>query len=638
MVDESAPKSTDIIFSAIHALDILTYTSDFKSWLWDYYKIEDDTYICQGYKFAIMTIFRSLLDAISRDYTLALDDDYIFFRANFEGMDLKDIPNTCDKIVFIKNLNKGYEKLVQSKNWSEVEKNLIEIKEIISIFDSIYRNNVSGSKKCRKDAALNYLTKYFTMMYLNKIEHDFPWGAHLPSFLYPKLELTYFDDAYFGYAYSIQYIWFKLLGKKFNNYCVRDLHIAHERYPSSTEVTDEYDIDDEGDELPNRDEWHSFARYCYQIDNELIRPLEKKMNINIGTDTLLVIKGIEKTVFNKYLNKNRLLNPDYLDKNDNESKIKKLEYYLLWHRVDLIGGQDNFNGVQSFIHALVGAITLTDMSKYHDVKEKAYIRVFKHPVGYKEDAFDYSYAILINPILDTGSIGWLIFEGCTTDYSGYGTLLKNVADIFIEKYNNVINFKEMEIDEDLFKYHLLKKCMHENYSAREKMSFDIHEFEEFQYELESQQNEYLKNVNAQISQYMDKIKGKMFEYVFSNLISKEFNKVHCDVKESNQIDCVGYSKKKITVFDCKYTIHSSDLEHDIAQIKKKSEYLKNKNKGYTIIPCIAVYTSVSDITAKVLRMNDIKLRQNVRDEIRSSNALHQNSKDSIIKILDYNLS
>lgn len=113
--------SIDGTFINSNILKIITNVSKFRDWLKSYHQVENDDDFFQGYKFFISTIFKCLLGSIDLDSGIKINEDYVYYRANFYGVPIDVLPNTCDKTILVKNIWCFNENIQYSSNWNDIE-------------------------------------------------------------------------------------------------------------------------------------------------------------------------------------------------------------------------------------------------------------------------------------------------------------------------------------------------------------------------------------------------------------------------------------------------------------------------------------------------------------------------------------
>lgn len=646
MEKKLAQTPTGEIFSFVNVIKKVSDIQRFRKWLQTRKIDENDVF--EGYKFFLTTSSKCLLQSIIHDTSLGLKDDYVFFRANFIGLPIKDIPNTCEKTIFIKNLWNIFAKISKARNWNELESILDEILEIIKIFDEIYDNCVDSTINLNKDEALRVLTMYYTMIFLNDTNRGIPHGFQLPSIIKLKVSPKYLKIVFKGYVYTLQYLWSELLGNDFDNYCVKDLHRAPQLYSKEADklLSLEFKMmskrkltKKEKQLIEDTKDWVALDRFFGRINSEIVGPLEKKLKISLMIDPLLVInKNFDKSKLDKLLDVSKLKEPEYLQKSDKKSLEKRLDYFFLWYELEVLDTQKLtvFNGVPAFISTLLGSVR---MKGNFEEGEKIQVRRIKHPVP-GVDGFDYSYAILIQAYGSTGITdysGWLLFYDCAGDYSGFSGSLHYMAESTIEllEKQDLIEVKEMVVDKELF----------ENYIAKKSISpvFDqiVRQYPTTKIRLS------LSELQKRVGDFIGHSKGKLFEYICYILLQDVYDKLASDFDiHGEQIDLVGERKREIHVFECKSNLHGDEIRDTLEQIKRKIKVIKENSNEFkektgieieekNIIPHLIVFSPISNKRKRIIESEEIKVIDNFRDKIMNSRKLSKAGKKEIIRIFEY---
>jgi len=663
--------SVDEIFAFINILKIASKISEFRHWLKKYHKIEDDKDIFDGYKFFLITSLKCFINSIVNDKTLELEEDYTFFRADFVGKTLEDIPNTCEKIIFIKNVWNLSKKIRKSRNWEELEEGLKDLEKLFTVFDKFYNNTVS-IKNIDKKESLKIATEFYTYIFLNDTHRGYPHGSVFPSIIRLPISEEYLKRSFKGYVYSLQYLWFNLLGaNKFENSCLRNLHKAPELYSKEAEdyidlelgipvpeeevkkkfIKEKFSedqklnnnlaeveslseedlkkINKEKERLSQRKEWFALDRFFRKIGDEIIEPIEEKLKINLGLDPLLAIEKINKSFYRNLLSRGNIKEPKYLNRKDKESIKKQLDYHLLWYEVNVLDTQKLtvFNGVPAFISTLIGSV---ELNKYYNNNEKVLVRIFKHPALSIEKC-DYSFGILIQAFGSLGISdysGWLVFFDCATDYSGFGGSLYAMAESFIKqlKENGLIEIKEIFVDKNIFKEYLTERSVS---STFDKIIF--------QTPLGRVDWLSISEIQNKTQIFVGDVKGKFFEYVFHKWIkeNKQYDNTRCDfLLDGEQIDCIGETANRIDVFECKFNLHINEINKTTEQIKRKVKIIKDKNKEKTITPYIVTYCKIPPDQKSKFEKNGINFIDNFKNTI-ENDRFFDGIRNEILNILNF---
>lgn len=229
ILDEFELKA-DEVFATINCINIISDTEKFQKWLEKEHGIKEFNCIFEGYKFFLESAIRSFLKGIIYDSSLSIEEDFVFYRARFCGIPLSKIPNTCEKTILMKNLNKELRIIKKAENWADLKKALNQFNEnVTKRFDKIFNDYAKFSSKLDidKKGALDYVTMFYVMIYLNDTSRAIPHGfqVSLLETQWRKVKKQ-LKEGFKGYKYALQYVWLCLLGKKFFKKSVRNLHQA----------------------------------------------------------------------------------------------------------------------------------------------------------------------------------------------------------------------------------------------------------------------------------------------------------------------------------------------------------------------------------------------------------------------------
>ena len=672
-------RSVDRIFSFINILKITSNASAFRKWLNEYHKINDDNKIFEGYRFFIDVCIRGFINSIIYDDSIDLDEDFTFFRARFVGVDIDDIPNTCNKIIFIKNIWKLTKNIRKSKNWEEISVSIKDVEILFSVFDLIYKRNVSPIKDLNKKDALKFATIFNTNIFLNDTSKGLPHAYLLAPILKSSAKEESLENAYAGYTYVLQYLWFVLLGKnKFRKSSLMKLDKAHDIYSEDAEKQIELEagvpiseeeikkefmennknkikyeqitedesaswieveelsdkdlirLNDEKNRLFKLKNWFALDMFFGIVQKEIIEPIEKQTEKKSVLNGFLMRKGnINKKLLEKFLATNGLKNPEYLVKTDNKYLKKKLDYFFLWYQANILDTQklSVFNGVPAFTSTLIGCV---HKNKYFRNNDEIFILRFKHPVEGVQ-GFDISYGLLIEGFggfVDYS--GWLIFFDCATDYSGFGGSLYAEAEMFIKKFTDDKSLKTTEviIDKKIFKEYLAEKSI-------------ASVFDEIKHQtpLGIYTDLSISEIKNKMNVFIGDVKGKFFEYLFFVWLIEEnqskYEKITPDsLVNKEQIDVYAETEDRIDLFECKVNLHDDEMDTTIEQIKNKLKAMQPQNKE--IIPHLVVYSPITDAHKKRFEDDEeIRVFSDFKEKIQNWRKLSGNSRKTIFEILNF---
>lgn len=617
---------------AIAFLNILYTVSDtreFTQWLVEFHKIRDISPLLNGYKFFITTSLRAFLNSFIMHDPFRLKDDEISYRAEFFGIKLERLPNSCEKIIFQKNIWQMNKKVLKIQNW-----NSLNVKKELMLLFEMYEHiqkNLATSKNFSTADAVMYLSMFYSYLLLSDTSLGRPKGYFHPFFqTMPKTE--YLNKAFDGYAYTLEFFWYKVLGReKFLESCTKDLHRSNEvnpnQYDLMTVEVDEEDLLQEVEYSPTDikkqklqlqiiSKWRSIDQFFNKIRKEIIWPLEKKIEYKFGIfDTGLVkINKFEKSLLNVFLDKSNLDEPKYMTNNDIKSIKERLAVEFLWYDVDVLNADEanlQFNGMFAFNIFLTGYVTSLEENGSDDL-----ISVIKiiHPQKHDNSNY-YSLAIKVNSLgLFTDTSGWIVFYNALVDSPGTGGRYRDLCFECIEKFKKKSRIKltEITIDKKIF------------WEFLETKKIKLNETE-------------LSIGYKQISSTMAAMKGKLFEYVFQKycLDSEEYERVYGDtILFNQQIDCICLKKNSIDVFECKIRYHESQFQSYIKQIKRIKQAVE-KTYSKNITPVFVTYFPMRAEDITNLEDEKIKVIHNFRNKISNHGIFSERKK--ITQLLEFDL-
>ncbi|WMW26350.1 hypothetical protein RE474_06465 [Methanolobus sediminis] len=627
--------SADRILSFVNVLKIVSKTDEFKEWMNTYHHLEVDDDIFVGYKFFMSVCIRGIINSVIYEDSLGLDEDFTFFRARFVGVDLEDIPNTCEKTIFIKSIWPISRQIKKAKNWEELHKSTEPINELIFLFDKFFEENISETEPLDKFECLKIVTIIYTHIFLNDTSEGIPHIYRLIPILKTDVKEQYMSKAYLGYVYTLQYLWFILLGEQiFKETSLKELHEAHILY--SKDVAEEFKLPFELSELEsvvqNQDiidedslhfetlkKWFALDRFFGKINEEIVSPIKEELKIDLIFHPLLSVKpDYDKKLFEKILLKDKLSDPTYLKDYDNDKLTeKRLNYRFFWYDVNVLDSQEFtlFNGLPSFISTLLGTIESSKIFAQGDIVS---VLKFKHPVeGAK--IYDYSYAILIHASSGMGISdysGWLVFYDCASD-SGSSELLflqaEDLINTFVE--GSKIELQTEIVDKEEFKKYLLKKDVS---SSSDELS--------------------LSEVKTKVDIFTADAKGKLFEYAFCNWLFEHHSIINSlikfDVQVNNeQIDAYEEFEDRIELYECKVQLHTEKLDDIINQVQRKVKALPSDKK---VIRNLVIYMPCSIKDKNELK----KAKIYVHDDFKANifERLNPESKKKLSLVLEFKIN
>lgn len=570
---ETPRKSPDEIYAFYSIIKILKDTQKFREWLRNYHKISNDESILVGYKFLSEVATRKFIDSIIRDPSMNMNEDFTLSRATFVGTQIEDIPNTCDKVVILKNIWKYSKPIKKSKTWEELEKGIKEFdSKVLSYFEKILEKDVIISKKVSKkskEEILKIISMFYTCIFLVDTSRGIPHGYHV-SILKESLSQKYMEAIFEGYKFALQFLWYNFLGEKFERCSLKELHKAEKIFKEEKLFSpfEEELIKGERKFLNDQTfkttlKWRSIDKFFRKTLEDVIEPIERELSIKFVFEKLLLIENnIDKESFGSLLSE-KLKDPEYLTKGNKESLTKRLDYFLFWYpHVEILDTRKTlvFNGVPAFISTFIGSV---EMKRRFGIEDKVYTIRFKHPDP-EVKGNDYSYGVLIEAAGTSGLTdysGWLIFYDCCGDYSGFAGFEHALAEVFLEKYEKggLIEVREFELDKKQFREFLAGKLV-------------LGKGIEFIKELK------LETLRKRIRDRFSESKGTLLELLLYYALSKKaFEKIEWSYKKANiEVDVIAKKENEIWFVECKNPIEikKESLKKKVGNLLNNSEFKK----------------------------------------------------------------
>jgi len=411
------------ILGIVNCLLIIAGVAAFKRWMSDFHYREVANNHLPGYKLVFNTLFRMLTSELERNTSLGLTSDETFDRATFVGISINKLPNSCEKTVLIRSLQYYFNDVIHLNSWSSLETAMQRLSvEVLAPFNNIKRVSSLNKNFPMRDieTAITYSSMFQTYIFLNDTSGGIPHG-YLPAMLDDQdagLGFRYSaartsGNSFLGYKYAVQFLWSQLLGDKFGNSAVSDIHKTND--------------------------WDSFDKYFDRIKSTIIEPLEKSTGGVMGYDFSILIDRSPRTYFEGLLEKKIPELP--------LSAKEKFRRVFLWYPIQLIDSSDySFSGAPAFIPLLMGTIQIKRRSK--DMSKAKVVRIIHG--GIEEHRRSYSYAILaeLSGYISDSS-GWLLFYDCCDDRGSTSGLFKKIESL-LNRYvkNDFIEITNIQIEKE----------------------------------------------------------------------------------------------------------------------------------------------------------------------------------------------
>jgi hypothetical protein len=177
--------------------------------------------LLEGYKFAFNILVRMLYDNISQNVSLGLTDDLIINRADFKGIEIHLLPNSCEKIIILKNIKKKNKNVITSKTWEQLSILISQFtKEVIEPIEKLKDYSVLNPKYQlgQIEEMIKACTMNEILVSMQDAKRDIPKGYPVPTldssiWDNPRKKEEYLHKVFSGYKYAVSFLWFNLLSE-----------------------------------------------------------------------------------------------------------------------------------------------------------------------------------------------------------------------------------------------------------------------------------------------------------------------------------------------------------------------------------------------------------------------------------------
>ncbi|ASJ00234.1 hypothetical protein [Thermococcus gorgonarius] len=327
--------------------------------------------IILGYKFFFDTAFRELLEDLAHVEEFG-EADIVLQRATFKGISIEDLPNSCEKILLLKNLwYKYFEKVLTARSWRDLEKRLDVLRtRVLSKFLKLFQCWIVPEKnhsleELYKVWSINGALVWFT---------DTGKGGPKPYYygLLPIRKEYYGNNSYFmdtvfrGYAYTLQFLWYSLLGKdSFKKVPHLDkMHIAEEIfYDDCRELLALWNLGGSSEEGSKTYlKWKCLDRFFGILQEHVVEKIEEQYGVSFGISDYKLFQlnpNCSQKEFLAGLYSDKVPEPSYIKaKSSPEEWQKWLDLKFLWYPFEVLDtfGTRVFNGAIAFVYILTGML------------------------------------------------------------------------------------------------------------------------------------------------------------------------------------------------------------------------------------------------------------------------------------------
>ncbi len=226
--DYKEMKSVGDIFIYFKLLMLLKEHTLFRDWLKNYHSLDMnpkfDKSIFKGFHYLILSTWKALINEFDQAELLDMKEDEIYFRGYYyQDIHSNVIPISCEKTSFIKCIINLGKSLRNAKNWTGISLFFKQAENFLNLLQKIYESNVKSYMSEKKDAL-----KSGIIFVLYDKYHDIHRGKPriwINIFYQSNEKPKFLIDAFRGYIYTLQYIWYKILDEDtFKKSIVSNLH------------------------------------------------------------------------------------------------------------------------------------------------------------------------------------------------------------------------------------------------------------------------------------------------------------------------------------------------------------------------------------------------------------------------------
>lgn len=600
------------LFAFWNIFRILSNIDKFVSWLENEDKIVEDSFM--GYQFFLRTVYRSILRNLFKyNYPfLIITEDKITERAAYISEHIKDVPDTSEKMICIRNLFQLSKDIEKAKDFENLRKALRKVEPLLQFIDYIFNNHIETSRKWNKTELLKITSIFFTFIYFNDTRNSKPWANDcLYNFEIKTLSEKYLVLVRKGYIYSLKFLWTNYLGEEgYNKSTLRDFEEVLEIEPN-TEQLDESNIY----LLEGRPFWQAVDNYYGKIKSEIIEPMCCKYKFNGFKIDFFIINNVInfeqiRGFLDQFIKSPDEITPYYFDGKDFNEQLDELDIRLYWYPVHMMKPREIYHGVSVFNSLLLGE---THTKILNNSNEKIFIKIFKHPENDLNSGKNRISLGILTPTFGLFDYSqWLIFYCCATDFSGTGTseFIRAMDMINRCKRLSNIDLEEIIIEVDFLYHYVNEKNDRFGY-------FSVYDFSQ-------RKKNLITRIQRELPTLAEKyrfLQSRLFEYiVFSYLIQKYPNsEIGCNkIIKNEQIDILSTNENEVIIFECKMDLHEN-LNNIIKQLKRKERKIKREFSRKLIRSKLCVFEEISSDRKERIEKNNIVVIDNFHSIIMQDN-------------------
>ena len=421
----------DRLIAAVHICRLLADVDGFLSFMRDRYPGVTVDSVHRGHQFGLDVATRLLHEAIALDLSLGLPVDALLLRADSKGRPLHELPPTTARVRMLKALRSQVRPLLKTASWVDYAAQATQLRGYL---ERVEQRLLKGAGRPRafgasKVEAARAITMWTTNLRMNQAHHGRPDGYYQPL-LKNEVGPDHNGNVLRGYSYALESLWSRLLGEAFDGSVCATLHTATvwvedpgwpdwlEMPSGATGIDWEEDADGSaqgpGRQAPGpreptaparTGEEVSFDAFFDRIQEEIVRPLERRFGRALRTNRLLPMRRSIRNPFNEW-GAMRFQEPAL-------SHEQRWAQLLYWYPIEIIDATDYriFNGPLAFEALLTGLI---EMKRRAAPGDRVRVLRLAHPTAEGDHLL--SYGVLIDVVgLISDLSGWIVLWNCSHD-------------------------------------------------------------------------------------------------------------------------------------------------------------------------------------------------------------------------------
>ena len=140
-------KFNDGLLISFYMLEKASNITKFSTWFKGWNKNVNMEIILPGYVFLIVSIIRVFMFDLNSNNGFGLGEDEIYRRAVFKGVQLNELPNSCEKTIFMKRIRMFEKNIARQKTWEALESSVNKMIRDLHYFKELIQKSIPLNKQ-----------------------------------------------------------------------------------------------------------------------------------------------------------------------------------------------------------------------------------------------------------------------------------------------------------------------------------------------------------------------------------------------------------------------------------------------------------------------------------------------------------